>query len=49
MSYKTLKKELSKLANDNNVCLGDDWWLSMKELFEQCRFLDGKICGKVKE
>ncbi|MBR4396647.1 MAG: hypothetical protein IKS93_02205 [Methanobrevibacter sp.] len=34
---------------DEYVCLGDDWWLSMKELFEQCKFLDGNCCGKVKE
>ena len=34
---------------DEYVCLSDDWWLSMKELFEQCEFLDGNCCGKVKE
>ena len=32
------------------VCIGGaDWWLNMKDLFEQCKFLDDKCCGKVKE
>ena len=34
---------------DKYIYIGDDWFLSMEELFEQCRFLDGKFCGKVKE
>lgn len=29
------------------VCLSDDRWLSMKELFRQYKFLDGKCCGMV--